>query len=420
MTETFKVASISYKSAPLQLREKLVLDNSQVGSFMLKLKDTLNVEDVLVLSTCNRTEVYYRAENSYTKDIVKLLCVEKSISSLEVLPYFEEILSEDETIRYLFEVSLGLHSQIIGDQQIINQVKLAYQWSVDANMAGPFLHRVMHSIFYANKRVVHETSFRDGAASTSFVTLDLLESFANQLKHVKILVIGLGEVGADIAKTLFEREYQNVTLCNRTLAKTQEIASELNYDVLEFENLATRMADFNVIISSVRSDSPLISTKDQLRKGEITYIFDLSVPRSVSSAIEKLHHVVLYSLDEIQKRRDEGVRMREAAIPAVREIIDQLYNDLEAWSREQVVSPTIQKFKNALDQIRKEEMARYIKNLSQAEVDTIEKITNSIVQKVIKQPAIQLKAACKKGDPSSLIEVLNELFDLEKQGENSI
>lgn len=414
MQGSFKVASISFKNAPLHIRELLVLNEAETKNFYLKLQETLGITESLIISTCNRTEVYYNSNKSLTEDIVKLLAVEKLIVSEEILPYFEEIVSEPKTVKYLFEVCLGLHSQIIGDQQIINQAKTAYQWSADMNFAGPLLHRVMHSIFYANKRVVQETNFKDGAASTSFVTLDIIESIAGLLNNPKILVLGLGEIGEDIAKTLSEKEYKNVSVCNRTNTKALSLAKALNYNYLAFEDLNSNLIKYSIIISGVSANTPIINDFSLLNNKTINYIFDLSVPRSVDKSFENKHNIVLYTLDEIQSRKNEGLAKREAAIPDVKNIIKEILSDLATWSKELEITPTIQKLKNALEQIRKEEMARHIKNLKPEEIEVLDKITTGILQKIIKQPVIQLKAACKKGDPSSLIEVLNELFELEK------
>jgi glutamyl-tRNA reductase len=414
MSETFKVATISYKNAPLALREKLVLDQEQSKGFYANLKENLGLKESIIISTCNRTEIYYRSEKTLTREIVKLLASEKNLSPNEILVYFEEIINEHNTIRYLFEVSIGVHSQIVGDQQIINQVKLAYQWATEADMAGAFLHKLMHAVFVTNKRVVQETGYRDGSASTTFVTLDVLESFVSLLKNPKVLVLGLGEIGSDIAKSLQESGYDNVSLCNRTDSKAFELAKKLNYDAFEFEKLNENLQNYTIIICSARANEPLIYSNEQFKAGSLTYIFDLSVPRCVSPLVDNSKGIVLYTLDEIQKRKNEGVLAREAALPSVKEIINQQVVELEKWLRELAVTPTIQKLKAAFDQIKKEELDRYGKSISDTEKDLIEKVSSSILQKILKQPAINLKDACLKGDPETYIATIHKLFDLKK------
>lgn len=414
MSESFRVVSISYKKAPLEIRERLALDESETKAFYLKLKDVLGIAEAVVISTCNRTEVYFRSETDLSSEVIKLLAANKSVPSSEIEEYFEIINDEASATTYLFEVSLGLQSQVIGDQQIINQIKNAYQWSADMQMAGPFVHRVLHTVFFANKRLVQETSFRDGAASTSYVTIDLMESFLPMLANPKILVLGLGEVGEDVAKTLFEKGIKNVTVCNRTLAKATEVGGLYEMNVMDYEALPEQIQSFDVVVSSVRAEAPVVKAEYLSSKKSITYLFDLSVPRSIEPGIENISGVVLYGLDEIQKRSDEALEKRKAAIPQVKAIIADMVVEVENWSKEMMVSPTIQKLKNALEQIRQDEMSRFMKNMSVEEAEKMDKITSAMMQKIIKLPVLQLKAACKRGEAETLIDVLNDLFDLEK------
>jgi glutamyl-tRNA reductase len=262
--------------------------------------------------------------------------------------------------------------------------------------------------------VVQETSFRDGAASTSYVTIDLMESFLPMLNNPKVLVLGLGEIGEDVAKTLIEKGHNFVTLCNRTLSKSQDLSQLLGLEVLSFEDLKPKIKDFDVIISSIRSDDYILNTACLKDRKSLTYIFDLSIPRSINPAVDQMPGVVLYSLDEIQKRSNETLAKRTEAIPQVKEIISQMVGDLSQWAMELQVSPTIQKLKVALEQIRKEELSRYVKGMSESEIEKVDKITSGMMQKIIKLPVLQLKAACKRGEADTLIDVLNDLFDLEK------
>ncbi|MFN3848800.1 MAG: glutamyl-tRNA reductase [Spirosomataceae bacterium] len=411
----FKAITISYKKAPLAIRERIALNEDECKALMLKIKEFFEVSETLILSTCNRTEIYYTSENTLSVELIKLLAAEKALNSDEILPYFEIIDDQKEAANYLFEVAMGLQSQVVGDLQIPNQVKHAYQWSADMQMAGPFLHRLLHTIFFTNKRVVQETSFRDGAASTSYATVEMMESFLPMLSNPKILVVGLGEIGEDVSRTLADKGYKNITITNRTRSKAEALASELGFEVADFEEVIEKIQTSDIIISSVRMDNPLI-TKEILQNNiSVKYLIDLSVPRSIEPNIEEVAGVVLYDLDEIQRRANEALERRMAAVPQVKSIIAEALVEFNNWSQEMIVSPTIQKLKNALEQIRKEEMARYMKSLSEEEAEKMDKITSSMMQKIIKLPVLQLKAACKRGEAETLIDVLNDLFNLEKQ-----
>ncbi len=412
----FKAITISHKNASLNIREQIALNEEECKNLMLKMRETFVVSETLVLSTCNRTEIYYYSENNISEEIIRLVASLKVLNSNEILPYFDFINDHNEAVNYLFEVAIGLQSQVVGDLQIPNQVKHAYQWSADMQMAGPFLHRLLHTIFFTNKKVVQETGFRDGAASTSYATVEVLESFLPLLTNPKILVIGSGEIGEDVCRTLADKNYQNITITNRTTAKAEALAQELGFKVSDFQSVHEQILAADIVISSIRVEEPLI-TKNTLKKKTLAvkYLIDLSVPRSISPDVEELSGIVLYDLDEIQRRANEALQRRLEAVPHVRSIIVDALSEFNNWSQEMIVSPTIQKLKGALEQIRKEEMARFLKDLSAEEAEKMERITASMMQKVIKLPVLQLKAACKRGEAETLIDVLNDLFNLEKQ-----
>ncbi|GAB3930224.1 glutamyl-tRNA reductase [Larkinella terrae] len=428
MHEFFKSISLSHKTAPLAVRELIALNEDESRQFLIKLREFFGASESLVISTCNRTEVYYSSPQNLNREIARLLLAEKGITSTEdYLPYFHFFDTQADSVRHLFEVCTGLHSQVVGDMQIPNQVKQAYQWSADLDMAGPFLHRLMHTIFFTNKRVAQETSFRDGAASVSYAAVELIEELVGSsgcpymaaagASSPSVLVIGLGEIGADICENLAARKLNRITLCNRTRSKADALAEKHGFRVADFANLTEEIAKADVIISSVLVEKPLITADllSGLNSLTFKYFFDLSVPRSVDVNVEQVPGLLLYNIDHIRTRADEALSRRMASIPQVEAIIDQSIDDFNDWSREMIVSPTINKFKNALEQIRKEEIARHLKNMTAEESEKVEKITRSIMQKIMKAPVLQLKAACKRGEADTLIDVLTDLFDLEKQ-----
>ncbi len=418
MQNTFKAFSLSHKSAPLAVREQVALTESEVKDFSIKIKDLFSIQECLVVSTCNRTEVYYASERDFTTDLIKTLLVQKGIIDTEsYFVHFQQFNVQEEAVKHLFYVATGLDSKVVGDLQIPNQIKQSYQISADLNMAGPFLHRLMHTIFFSNKRVAQETSFRDGAASTSYAAVALTEGLTHNTNNPKVLILGLGEIGIDVCKNMADKEFAEITVMNRTRAKAEKIASGRNFRVADFSDLEREIKRSDVIISSVMIDKPLI-TKELIEKiGILTYKYfiDLSVPRSIEDSVEDISGALVYNIDSLRERADEALRIRMAAIPEVERIIGEAIVGFNDWSREMVVSPTINKLKNALEQIRKEEVARHLKNLSSEESERIEKITMGIVQKIMKSPVLNLKAACKRGDADQLVDVINELFDLEKQ-----
>lgn len=418
MQNLFKAVTLTYKKAPLEIRELISLSEEACMSLLQLLRDYTGATDVLVLSTCNRTEVYYSAEEDLSSDIIKLIGVQKNILDIEEYTEFFTILNDpQDAVRHLFNVSIGLEAQVVGDMQITNQVKRAYQLSADEDMAGPFLHRLMHTIFFTNKKVVQQTPFRDGAASVSYAAAELICDLTADIVDPSILVIGLGEIGADVCRNLQKFDNQRISITNRTQSKAGELAAECGFKTVPFEQVYEAMAEADVVICSVAAEQAFI-TKELVARQEVLshkFLLDLSVPRSIEAAVEDIPGVLLYNIDDIESKASAALETRKAAIPQVRTIIEESIAEFNNWARDMMVSPTIQKFKNALEQIRQEELTRYLKNLNENEAKVLDKVTRSMMQKIIKLPALQLKAACKRGEAESLIDMLNDLFNLENQ-----
>lgn len=398
----------------------VAFDEAQSKRLLEMLEDYSDISEALVISTCNRTEVYYSSPVDQYEVIIKLVGIVKGIANIsDYKIYFSNLNKHKQAVQHLFNVSIGLEAQVVGDLQIINQIKSAYQLAADQNIVGPFLHRLLHTIFFTNKRVVQETAFRDGAASVSYATVELIDELTSAHEKPNILVLGLGEIGEDVVRNLEHIAEKNVVICNRSIEKADVLAEEFGYKVMPFENYNQAVLEADVIISSVRVDSPLV-TKETFGEHKILshkYLFDLSMPRSIDSKIEEVNGLLLYNIDGIQAKATEALDRRLAAIPDVKTIIAEAIQEFGNWSKEKEVSPVINKLKNALEDIRQTEIARHLKKANNAEAELLDKATKNMMQKIIKLPVLQLKAACQRGEADSLIEVLNDLFNLEEQSE---
>ncbi len=417
MTQNFKALVLTYKTAPVSIREQVSLTEATVKQLLQFLREYTSATDVLVVSTCNRTEIYYSAEKDHTIEIFTGLSFVKQLSN-GFQEYFQQLEGVD-AIEHLFDVAIGLDAQVVGDLQISGQVKSAYQWSADENMAGPFLHRLMHTIFFVNKRVVQETAFRDGAASISYAAKELAEDLTSNVRNPNVLVVGVGEIGQDVCLNFQNSRLENITILNRTVEKAARLAEKTGYNFGGLELLAHELQQADVIISSVSGTEPLI-TRDLVNKINIVshkFFIDLSIPRSVEPSVEEIPGAIVFNIDDIQEKTNEAVEKRKASIPHVKALIAEAIAEFEDWSKEMIVSPTIQKLKQTLEQIRKEELSRFIKNAKPEEIQKLDEMSRSLMQKILKYPVLQLKAACKRGEADTLSEVLHELFNLERQPE---
>jgi glutamyl-tRNA reductase len=399
----------------------MALNSHETTQVLERIRELFDLRDVLVLSTCNRSEIYYSSQKDLSEELIKLLALQKGLDKVQGYSrYFTSIIDHDEAIQHLFRVAMGLESQIVGDMQITNQVKNAYQLSADADMAGPFLHRLLHTAFFTNKRVVQETSFRDGAASVSYATLELISELTLTKESPSVMIVGLGNIGSDLCMNISDHknfQHFQVLLANRTAEKAQSLAANSGFKAVPLESFENYLTEVDVVVSAINSPQLLIdrSMLASISLKNYKYFIDLSVPRSIETVIEEINGVILYNIDDIQSRANEALNRRLSSIPKVEKLVAEAIGDFEDWSKDMSVSPTINKLKNALEQIRTEEIARYLKDTSSEEAMMVEKLTKSIMQKVIKLPVLQLKAACRRGEAETLIDVLNDLFNLEKE-----
>ncbi|MEQ9009530.1 MAG: glutamyl-tRNA reductase, partial [Ekhidna sp.] len=354
--EGFKAIGLSYKNAPIEIREKVAFSELEAGDFLMKLKEVFAIEEALLVSTCNRTELYFTSPVEVTSKIISLIAAFKSLTASQLEASF---ISYDgvEASKHLFNVALGLESQVLGDIQISNQVKRAYQQSADLNLAGPHLHRLMHTIFYANKRVVQETRLQDGTASVASVAVDLIGGFISNIERARIALIGLGEIGQNVLENLNTDE-TSITLVNRTKSKAVKLAEGRDIAVCDFDDLDQVISDNDVIISAVSSKNPILTSASFSSKSIHKLLIDLSVPRSMDQDLENVPGISLYNVDQLTERTLKARKIREKSIPDAEKIVEEELGNFMSWKSEMEVSPTIQRLKSALDQIRKEELAR--------------------------------------------------------------
>lgn len=421
MLDHFRSIGISYKEANLNDRSIISLADAEVESFISYVKDTCGITEIIAISTCNRTEIFYTNPQDLSYDLFKaVFSFRGQLVQEELFNQFIQFTGK-EAVKRLFDISIGLESKVLGDLQIINQAKKAYQACADLDMAGPFLHRLMHGIFFTNKRVVQETAFRDGAASVSYATYELIDELSSSIISPKILIVGLGEMGKDIARHLQVHDVENVLLMNRTYATAESLAEELGFEARKIEDLERTIVEADIIVAATGTTEPIIK-KDYLSTSEdivFKYFIDISVPKAIESEISTVDGVELYTVDDIENKTSEALAKRQKAIPQVQNLVEEGVHEFSKWSTELEVSPTIQKLKTALEQIRKEEIAKYLNKMDEGQSEMVDMVTKSMMQKIIKLPVLELKAACKRGEAETLIDVLSGIFNLEEENVKS-
>lgn len=413
-----KALSLSYLEAPIEIREQLTFSEAETKGWLIHLKEFWGIDEAFLISTCNRTEVYYNHSTS-PEQLLKILACYRTLNSDLVRPYFQFYDTATNAISHLLRVGIGLESQVLGDLQIIGQVKDAYQWCADVDMAGPYLHKLLHTLFFINKKVVQETNFRSGSASVAYATKELIEDLVAD-KSQPITLIGLGAIGMPILKNLLENGYTDITVCNRSKEKAEPYIVGSGVKYLPFESWKSGLSS-TIVISALAGNLIHISSPDLAirQQSSFQYLIDLGMPRSIDQAAANNDGIVLFNLDNIQSKVSEALHLRTGAIPHVERIIESAQNEFEEWAKEMQVSPVIHRIKHSLEQIRQEEMGRFLKRASQEQAEWADELTRNLMQRLMKTHVVALKAACKRDEAEQLVTVLNQLFTTDGEKENA-
>ena len=362
----------------------------------------------MVLSTCNRTEIFYMHDRLLDSSLIKLLGTYQGVGLGEYTDYFDHY-EGYSALLHLFRVGVGLDSQVLGDIQIFGQVKQAYQLSVDADMAGPYLHRLLHTLFFAHKRVSQETSFKDGAASVSYNTVKLVAQHASI--DASILVIGAGQMGTHVCRHLAKRGYRRVSITNRTEEKAHAVANDCRYQQIPFHYHRKLLPTFDIVISTVSAHCPLYAGSD-FAPSTTKAVIDLSSPRSVAPGGESTG-IKLFNIDDISAMTQATLARRGAEVPKVEQIVSEAIEEFDSWVAETAFSPSIQKFKARLEELRQQSLAAYEKRTDPADYQVADEVSKALLQKIVRLPVLQLKSACQRGEADRLVNLLDELFRLE-------
>ncbi|MBB6463110.1 glutamyl-tRNA reductase [Flammeovirga kamogawensis] len=412
MTNDLKLFSISHKKANVIVREKFALNDLEIKQFTHKLKEVLSIHECIVLSTCNRVEVYYVGTKDKTTEILKVLCAFKCLVPSE--KYYKYIESKEATdaIKHLFCTGIGLNSRLLGDLQIYGQLKSAYHLAKDENMCGTYLHRLMHTFFHFHKRVINETDFKEGITSNSYSTANLIHKESKRATDTKILIIGTGEMGSDICQYLHKLGTKNVWITNRTTSKAKEISYLYGFEFLDYATHLLNLSDFDIVISCAHHEN-VVYKSEHFKANPPKLIVDLCTPRTVDAKIIKLGSKLL-NVDDLGLQIDYTISVRKNSIPKVEELINEEIDAFTSWLSETSFTPTVKQFKKALEELRLESLASLKKELKTSELEAVNRVSNKMIQKIIQLPTLQLKEACKKGNVATLNDALKSLFSLEE------
>jgi glutamyl-tRNA reductase len=421
MIRSFVVAGLNHLTAPVDVREQLALEEEQVREILTDLSDRGLFREVMILSTCNRVEVYGLAEApgearqaTFTRLGARRALV---LRDIEPLLYTK---TEEEAVRHVFRVAASLDSMMVGEPQILGQVKEAFVLAQSAGTVGPLLHALMSQAFGVAKKVRTETEVGRHAVSVSFAAVELGRKIFGGLDGKAVLLVGAGEMAELAARHLVEQGALPVYVANRTLERGQELARRLGGTAVPFEELHAVMASVDIVIASTAAPEPIIRAAEvqqvlHTRRAQPLFFIDIAVPRNVEPAVNDLDDAFCYDVDDLRSVVDANLRERQREAQRAETLVAREVERFAARLKELEVAPTIVSLRDKLESIRRGEVEKALARLGGADEATrqvLEALSQSIVNKILHAPMVKLRDSSRAGHGHSWIELISELFGL--------
>ncbi|AVR44907.1 glutamyl-tRNA reductase [Christiangramia fulva] len=404
----FYSIGLSYKKADAEIRGHFSLDE-EAKERLLEQAQAENIDTIIVTSTCNRTEIYGFAQHPF--QLIKLLC-EHTHGTVEEFEKVAYVYKNKQAISHLFRVGTGLDSQILGDFEIISQLKIAFGRSKKMGLANAFMERLINAVIQASKRIKNETEISSGATSVSFASVQYILNNIPQVSSKKILLFGTGKIGRNTCDNLVKHtDNSHITLINRTKDKAEKIAGKFNLIVKEYADLQAEIRDTDILIVATGAQNPTISKELIYPKKELL-ILDLSIPKNVSDDVKDLENVSLVHLDHLSQITDETLERRKKFIPQAEKIIAEVEGEFNSWLETRKFAPTIKALKKKLRSMKDAEIDFQRKKINDFDTEQVEVVTNRMIQKIMKHFANHLKEDSESTDES--LELIQKVFQLEE------
>ncbi|MFV5697046.1 glutamyl-tRNA reductase [Flavobacterium sp. ZT3R17] len=383
----FYSVGLSYKKADAEIRGKFSLD-AAAKTRLLEQAKTEGIESLIVTSTCNRTEIYGFAEHPF--QLIKLIC-ENSQGSVEAFQKVGFVYKNQEAISHLFRVGTGLDSQILGDFEIIAQIKSSFSQSKVFGLANTFMERLVNAVIQASKKIKTDTEISSGATSVSFAAVQYIIKNVEDIGNKNILLFGTGKIGRNTCENLVKHtKNEHITLINRTKAKAEELAGKLNLIVKDYSELHLELQKADVVVVATGAQNPTVD-KAILNLKKPLLILDLSIPKNVNEDVEEMEGVTLIHMDYLSQITDETLENRKKHIPAAEAIIEEIKEEFITWTKGRKFAPTINALKAKLNAIKTSELDFQSKKISNFNEEQAEIISNRIIQKITTHFANHLK-----------------------------
>ena len=416
---------LNHKTAPIAVREKIFAGCQEEKDLLFHLRSLKGVGEVLYLSTCNRIEIIAGIEETEEAEAVHslrdFLALSGSLTPEEAAKCFYEYYDE-EAVRHIFRVASSLDSLVMGETQILGQVKDAYRQALAQNATGVVLNRLMHCSFRAAKRVRSETAIAINPVSVSFAAVELAKKIFGTLTGKKILLIGAGEMAELTGMHLITNGAEEITVANRSLSQASLLAEKFHGEAASLDALEAKLIEADIVISSTGAPifiitSDLIRKIHHQRRNRLLFLIDIAVPRDIDPAASSLENVYLYNIDNLQDIVDENMNVRKKEAIKAEMIVEEEITRYVSWQKEQESVPTIVSLRNKAEEIVRAEMdkaAGWMNKLDKEEQEKVDSLVNSIVNKLLHTPVAALKEESSEFSSKDIVATVRRLFRLDE------
>jgi glutamyl-tRNA reductase len=405
---TFYAIGISYRKADAEMRGAFSLSADAIDNLLVQAKAE-GIPSLAVISTCNRTELYGFAQHPF--QLIKLLC-EHSNGTVEEFEKVAYVHKNEKANDHLFNVGTGLDSQILGDFEIIGQLKLAFKKSKAQQLINPYMERLINAVIQASKRIKTETDLSSGATSVSFASVQyILENFERNSSQ-RITLFGTGKIGRNTCENLIKHtDNKEITLINRTKNKAEVIAGKFDLVVKDYAQLEEQIAQSDILIVATGAQNPTVS-KDLICTNKPLLILDLSIPKNVKEDVRELDNVTLVHLDELSKVTNRTLENRENFIPEAQVIISEIHAEFKLWQESRRFAPTMNALKTKLSTLKAAEIKSHRTKITDFNQEQADFIADRIIQKIAGHFANHLRD--EEENTEEAIDLLNKIFKLEQ------
>jgi glutamyl-tRNA reductase len=411
---------LSHRTAPVELRECVDFSRSGVEAALSALASQGIVRELVILSTCNRAEIYAAGDTEATADAVGRFIAEyHSLPDAQMAPHLY-VHKGAAAARHLFRVAAGLDSLVVGEPQILGQVKSAYSTASDLHHTGALTNRLFHSAFAVGKRVRTETGLGEGAVSVSYAAIALAKKILGDLKDLSVLILGAGEMAKLTGIHLQAQQVKQITIASRTLSTAQGLASRLKGHAVPWTDLNAALGTADIVVTATGATDPVL-TRDRIeevmrpRRRRPLFIIDIALPRDVDAAVGNLDQVFLYNIDDLQAIVKENLARRTAELHRADVIVDEEVARFATWMQSREIIPTVVALRQRFEAIRQAELARLAPKLNGLPPEArarLDEITHLIVEKLLLTPTEQLKSVSDETMVVAYSDALNRLFSL--------